>query len=732
MPTNKTIFTADPTELVKAYQQIQRENLKLREESQKTAEEAKHHAEETESALDVVKESISEQVTELGKLAIGWVSVEKAVDLVKEAYERQIELAKQAAEATTETGASRASVIRNLGPISAAERREFFEQSEKIQLQTGFDEADMNEVLNYALSATGGNRERSLELAAEAGKFAPEGGAAAAQTARAIEQISFATGDRDIERSAGRLSQMQVRASIPDTENIAQYMTPAVQNMMAMGDSFEEATAAFAALAKPMGDFTGRRARTAGTTLDRAMIDFFDPEKQRKQVDAELAQVLSPRTGEEANHEYLAKVRSFLQRKGVKQTPQDEYQFAELAKELFDEKNHPEWAAEFAQQQAAEMPTPKTFEDRLHALQQSEDLKKRFRMTYTPDAQATGAELRLLEGGTQEAQLFDQTLKDLRGTDYREAEKQTTATIASEPTIALLKQKKLAEVAEEQMKAGDFKKAQIGLAQEALHKTLSQSNQGFFSGIGNWLRELGVGVATSIAGRDPNEVYAEQIREEIFGLKYDFQEESFYGADRHAHAKGVLSDEELAKRMGATRTADEERLRKAKISESQFARWQTLRDDLAGAAFHRAEEEATPAGEGPSPRKLLEHWREESEGSGVERGDLSLLDLSGEQLGGREKDLFKLRDEAKRAAYDLSHEGKFVEGKFDKDAPDHAPTETDLATAKALEKLAEQIERLIVATEHGNHQAAQEHRENQASSRSSGARMNGQRKTGRE
>lgn len=727
--TLNTTFTGDSKQLEAAYQKILRENVKLREEAKKTHEEAKHHGEEQEGLGEKITESMSEQVAELGKMAVAWASVEKAVELVNEEYERQIELAEKAAEATREVGNQRGAVIRNLGPISGHQREEFFEHLEGVSLRRGLKEMEADQAVNYALSATGGDRERALELIDLAAEAAPEGGGdTVGQIARGVEQVRTVSHDEDQRANLGRLFALQKISPIKDVENVAAYTVPAVMGLTAQGASFEESGALFSALAKTSGDVEGRRTRTAVINLQAGLKKFFDPEAQEKQVRESIEHLGNLGVGEQADQGLVGRLSQFLHAQGVKNLPHD------LADQVKLLKERPEWGQAFVSQETAGLARPTSVTDQIRALQENEELRKQFLKGFTPEAQAKGAELELLRSGSATAQMFSEQTKALGGTDYRAGAEQQLATIGGDPYIQRMLQQRIAEVAEEQHRAGDFGRADQGGALKAIEELLDQTNQGMGSGLGNWWRRKKAEYQITQLGEDPGKLYERMAREQIFNLRYQPGGDVGGAAASYATPEmvaGQMSDEEMAARRGITRTADPERLRKARIAEEALERWRRVH--AAEAEHHEgAIHEATPANR--PDLSVLWDMAPAFEKSGLlDRGLIAGVENNPQPSPDETRQLLS---DARAAKYDLERKGHWEDRDGTRfwagEKTDAAPTADELKQAQSLAPVIALLEKLLEAAEKGNQDKAQQHRESQASARQFGARTMGQRVSGRE
>jgi hypothetical protein len=585
----ETKFTGDSKHLEAAYQKIQRENVKLREEAKKTAEEHKHAGEEGIDLGEKLSESIGEQVEELVKMGAEWLTVGKAIELVNEEYERQIELAEKAADTVRDTGAQRAPVLRNLGPVSGDERREFFEQLEKISLKRGLKEDEADQAVNFALSATGGNRDRALGLVDLAAQAAPEGGGdTVGQIARSIEQMRTVTKRDDDQANLGLLFSAQKISPIKEIENISNYAVPAAMGLTAQGASPEEAFALFSTLAKASGDVEGRRTRTAVTNLYGGLSKFFDPDAQAKRVRDQLAHQGSLQIGETPDAALQGRVGDFLKGHGFKSVPHDFKDQMQILKE------RPELGQQFVAEETGRLPSPKSVTDQIRALQQNDELRKQFFQEFSPEAQAKGADIELLRGGSETAKQFTAQTKELQATDYRQAAGHQIETIASEPAIQRLRQHKVSEVQEEQSFAGDFAKADRGTYRQALEKMLDSTQDYLLSSMGNWGTMKGFDYDTIIGQKDPAEEFNRRARGIIFNLKYDVPEGLKIGGD-HRFARGEAGDAELLD-AGIVPTQDAEHLRKAKIAQDALDEMNALRArESAAGAEAQATEEATPA-----------------------------------------------------------------------------------------------------------------------------------------
>ena len=199
--TVKQVFSGDSKDLVKAYQDVQRENIKLREENRRTVEESKRGSRE-------IVEGFGEQLKGIGQTVIGLYSLERAVDTVKEAYADYTKELKELGEEQKRQAADRARALGSAGNIPKTRAFERASQGGTFGTAAEFTQAfgaagDVARNLSY---------ERKVGIA----HFAAEGSvlkdpAELARAAGAIAEMMPQKGNQEAVDLAYRLQQLTGR-----------------------------------------------------------------------------------------------------------------------------------------------------------------------------------------------------------------------------------------------------------------------------------------------------------------------------------------------------------------------------------------------------------------------------------------------------------------------------------------------------------------------------------------
>lgn len=726
--TLKTVFTGDSKQLESAYEKISKENAKLREEMQKTSTAHKHAHEEGVDVAEKLGEAISEQVSALTEMATGYLTVEKAIELVNEEIERQIELQAEAAQTSVGQGATRAGLARNLGDKSPEEFQEYVERIERLALKTGISTDDVVAAVNDAIGMTGGDEDRALATVAEAAKYVPEGGASLTPIARAIEQARSITKSDDMERNYGLMAAIQATSPISTTEDIAQYVFPSVQNLTTQGGSVPEAVGLASALAKGTGDLSGRKSRAGTTSFYEGVQSFFEEDTARERFENQLGHQRSLRAGEKPDEKLHAELDGFLKTKGLKNLPKD---LRELVKLVTDPDERPELGREFVDSQLAAFKGKAggTFTERLHALQHDEELRQKFQSVYKADAVSRGATLAILDASSPIAAQFEQTSQAMGGIDLKEAARHQAEVITSDPHVQRMKQAHKMDELNEQFLAASQTLAEAGVLRAALKKTAQNTGMGALEGK---LEGLAFEAQTGFGTHDVFDYFMTQMQNRRHALRYD-------------HHRAQMVRGEVVTPASDVRTDDADRLAKAELLDHAIEQLAALQKDIdrtkQAAARVRAPIEKAfrdiDAARLHDEQQVALRKAAALPGVDISEQMIAAASADPEAMAGHAPDLQRLLTQAKRAQYDLTHRGHYVNGKFDPNAPDRDPNDYDRRQAKELggtidllTKLVAAVERLEKREEHGQAQAERHHTENAAAGRQGAARAQGAKKRG--
>lgn len=728
--TVKTVFTGDSKQLEAAYEKISKENAKLRDEMHKTADAHKHAHEEGADLAEKLGEAISEQVGALTEMATGYLTVEKAIEAVNEEIERQIELQEESAKTSIAQGAPRAALARNLGDKSPEEFREYTERIERLGLSTGVSSNDLMAAINEAIGMTGGDEERALATVAQAAKYVPEGGPALTAIARAIVQAGVITKSDDLETNYGVMAGIQAASPISTTEDIAQYVMPSVTNITAQGGTVPEAVGIASALSLGAGDLSGRKARAGTTAFYKGVQDFFNEDTARERFENELGHQRSLRAGERPDEALHAELEAFVKSKGFKSVPRD---MRELVKLVTDADERPDLGREFIDQRVAAFKAKggDTFDERLHILQNDEDLRRKFHKNFQADSVTLGGTIAILDRTSPIAAEYEKVSRETGAIDFKTAARHQGEVIASDPHIQRMKQAHKLDELNEQFLAASQALAEGGVLREGLAKTFKNTGMGALE---SKIEGLAFEAQTGFGTHDVFDYFMQQMVQRRQALRYD-------------HRKAQMVRGEIVTPAFDARTEDPDRLAKAELLDHGIEELLALQKDI-----DRTKQAAARA-RAPIEKALREidahrlHDEQQTllrRSGGLVGHDINdqLIDLAGsdpEQMLGHAPELRQLLAQAKNTQYDLTHRGHFVNGKWDPNAPDRDPNAYDRqqanelgGTIALLTKLVQVVERLEEREKHGQEQAERHHTENAAAGRQAQARATGAKRYGKE
>lgn len=268
-------MTTDEKDVQAALQRLTREMTKLRDQNNQLRESTKKGSQESTSFFQ-------QGAMGLAKMVAGYMSVHAAMQLVTSEMEKQRGLDEKARFEQ----ASLAEVIRGTKLAfqpDATLRAEDLEQTIlDVGQRTRTDPKAVAAALQDAFSARGDmSNEVAVDAVEQAFRLKP-GDTELARTLSAFAlDVAKVTGDTDMRKAIGFITQMQQNARVTDPVQAGKNLVPAVASLVQQGDSVEEAaelTAAFTQLAQ---DPTGEKARTAVISLGEQLGEFV-PDKQAK------------------------------------------------------------------------------------------------------------------------------------------------------------------------------------------------------------------------------------------------------------------------------------------------------------------------------------------------------------------------------------------------------------------------------------------------------------------
>ena len=268
MPVKQT-FSGDSTALIREYQKIQRQQIKLEQQI------AKSNASQAQGVANTkrMKSSLDGIVANVGAFAAGFVSVHAAAKLVTEEMELQRRLAREAKMAAISLADSQAAVAKNIGDVSDEAFQAFVNRVQNIAVDTGFQSpSQLNVAASGLLSATAGNQELTLELLKTAAPFFKDAPEQLGVFASRMGDIMKATGSSNAKETMALMLAIQGQSRFEDLSafgNVAPALKASVVTQQGVDrtQATREAAALFAAIGGAIGDTEGAVTKTAVANL---------------------------------------------------------------------------------------------------------------------------------------------------------------------------------------------------------------------------------------------------------------------------------------------------------------------------------------------------------------------------------------------------------------------------------------------------------------------------------
>lgn len=315
MGTVKQKFVADNKELVKAYEDAQRQAIKLEERLRSITRAANEAGEKQTSIGAGVKSTAASAFMATQAMVAGWANVGTAIDLVNRSFAEHRRLSQESMRANMSVADSQAAIIKNIGDATDTQTTAFIDRVAAISQKAGFSSLpQMNLAAGDVLSATGGDQERTLKILDQSALLFKDKPEDLAKFSGAVADIMRVTGNDDVKENIGLMLAMQSQARFTNLgafKEVApalaagQTVTPGADRAI----STRETAALFAAIGGRIADPEGSRTKTAvanlaanlarivpekNTTFERLAMVQADPELQAKALKSGFEGAVKP------------------------------------------------------------------------------------------------------------------------------------------------------------------------------------------------------------------------------------------------------------------------------------------------------------------------------------------------------------------------------------------------------------------------------------------------------
>jgi hypothetical protein len=263
--------TSDFEKVKKDYESLARHTAKVESENQKLRRTSDQVGNSFRKSNRIHSRAMSSAMSSVKSLALQYVGVQSAIQLVNKELEHSKMLSERALQATMTTAAAESAVIKNIGDVPGPVASQFIQRTKDISQQSGLpDSRSALMAASSILSATAGNREQTLAIIKAAAPFFRDTPEDLAQFGGAMGDVMKVTG-QGAQDTAALMLAIQGQARF---ETLAAFkeVAPALASasVVTKGDRVQntrETAALFAAIGSRSGDVEGAITKTAVANL---------------------------------------------------------------------------------------------------------------------------------------------------------------------------------------------------------------------------------------------------------------------------------------------------------------------------------------------------------------------------------------------------------------------------------------------------------------------------------
>lgn len=283
MGTVHQTFTGDAKGVLKELEKMQRANTALEEKLNRVAMASAKASRESRTQASSLTQYSQRAASGLQQWAMGYVSLQSAIQLVNNALAEQKRLSEEAIKTQSNVAGGQAEVLKNLGDVSDIQGKQFLARLDQLRAETGMSSVvPVQMAAGSILSATGGNQEQTIEIlkaAAPLFKTKPDELAQFGGALADVQKALSADGKPvSAQSTAALMLAIQGQARFTDLggfKNVAPALAT-VDVVSGRGKDETEAekmrdvregAALFAGIGSRLGDATGDRTKTAVANL---------------------------------------------------------------------------------------------------------------------------------------------------------------------------------------------------------------------------------------------------------------------------------------------------------------------------------------------------------------------------------------------------------------------------------------------------------------------------------
>lgn len=255
----------DDADFNRGIKRMMKEIDTLKQKVKDATEESKKQSKETESGME-------KAVVSVGKMAMGWVSLQTAIKIATSEYQNYLEVQKEAADETISTADAQIGFLRNLGNVSREQRTKVLADMKAIAKEVNQPVKNLFLAGQSSISAKGIlSQQQMLDSLKLAFQVAPESVDEAKSIAGALGDVASLTGHGDPGRNMAFLLAANQQARAETLTQIAKGSLGKAIGIKSFGGDGAEALALTNTFSNVMKDPDGSTSATAAARLASEM-----------------------------------------------------------------------------------------------------------------------------------------------------------------------------------------------------------------------------------------------------------------------------------------------------------------------------------------------------------------------------------------------------------------------------------------------------------------------------
>lgn len=272
----KLTMVTDERQMVRAFEKLQRETVKLREQQAALKTELREGAKNAEDMSQTLDGGFGAGVKQMSSMAAGAFSVQQAIGLVRAEYDALIERQREAAGIQVDLSAVQTQALQNLGDDPDIKTAgELVDLVNQVIQKTDALPRVAWQAMSDALSARGDKSAREAADAVTAAiRLSPGTPEQLPTLAGAALDVGKAAGIGS-EEALGFILGIGSKSRVTNLESLSKNVAPGALDLLKFGDDLSSAGALVATISQGVNDTEGAVSRTTAVSLAQQLEKFF-------------------------------------------------------------------------------------------------------------------------------------------------------------------------------------------------------------------------------------------------------------------------------------------------------------------------------------------------------------------------------------------------------------------------------------------------------------------------